>query len=548
MPAHLVCDTTRQGRPLSARPLVLLAGVGAAAVAVISCPARAFVVQHASNTGAPAHWEAVVVPLAVSTDGLGAQGATAVRDVTATAARHWTALGCGVPWLAEPALAAGLAPAVDGHNAVIWATDWAGSPLELATTLVTRDVNTGEIVDADVLVNAARYRFAPPDVGPDAFDLEGVLTHELGHVLGLDHSDVPGATMAAYAGADPAPLATLETDDVFGACSLYEARPPSAGGSSGSSATGTAPRAPGGGAAALLGVLVAALATARRTSRRSPRVWLGSALAVAAAAGCAADAPAGGSGDTGETDTARHTLRDAGPSDAAPPDTAVPPPPQLAGTTWVVESWQTVDVGGGAVALEPQEWQQPAWRIRFGADGRAVLVRPGPSTDEPCAQRGRWSVEGNSVTWTWGQRPRYCPGDATQPVWRLTFSPRGAGRFAVEGAPVPGWVLGTTNRPPRAWRAMWRQVDDAPVEAPSCAQPAAACSIECPAEPGQPVVPRCIAPQDAPAADCRVEAGGAWVCRVGCHRTTCKATDGGTRVECRDEPSGSTCSANASGE
>lgn len=69
----------------------------------------------------------------------------------------------------------------------------------LAVTLVTRDSATGEIYDADILVDAWRNRFAvlsATGITGDANapnDWQNVLTHEFGHALGLtedfEHND-----------------------------------------------------------------------------------------------------------------------------------------------------------------------------------------------------------------------------------------------------------------------------------------------------------------------------------------------------------------------
>ena len=70
-------------------------------------------------------------------------------------------------------------------------------------------------------------RWEPKEGGfaPVAIDVGSVLTHELGHVLGLHHSEEDGAaTMAAGYLLDGG-MRTLAADDVFGLCGLY----PSAG-------------------------------------------------------------------------------------------------------------------------------------------------------------------------------------------------------------------------------------------------------------------------------------------------------------------------------
>ena len=79
---------------------------------------------------------------------------------------------------------------------------------ELALTTLTFDVNTGEILDADVEINAAQREFSLGDTAV-ADDLDGTLTHEAGHVLGLAHSDDLDATMFAKARTGSTNLRTL---------------------------------------------------------------------------------------------------------------------------------------------------------------------------------------------------------------------------------------------------------------------------------------------------------------------------------------------------
>ncbi len=65
----------------------------------------------------------------------------------------------------------------------------------------------GQILDADIYFNpsGSQVAFATPQAlpaNPTAYDLESVLTHELGHSLGFSHSDVWSAMMFPFA---PAP-------------------------------------------------------------------------------------------------------------------------------------------------------------------------------------------------------------------------------------------------------------------------------------------------------------------------------------------------------
>ena len=67
------------------------------------------------------------------------------------------------------------------------------SPSALAITSIFKNATTGEIVDADIELNAVYFswsdRLANPVMAPTApvADFQNTLTHELGHVVGLDH-------------------------------------------------------------------------------------------------------------------------------------------------------------------------------------------------------------------------------------------------------------------------------------------------------------------------------------------------------------------------
>jgi hypothetical protein len=119
--------------------------------------------------------------------------------------------------------------ASDDVHMVWWDTDNSsglfppGSGL-VAVTPIDFDPTTGEILDADVIVNARQVTSTRGDA--DAFDLQSVITHELGHLLGLDHSPLAGSTMAPVPVRGDTSLRTLAPDERAALHALYPTTSP----------------------------------------------------------------------------------------------------------------------------------------------------------------------------------------------------------------------------------------------------------------------------------------------------------------------------------
>ncbi len=113
----------------------------------------------------------------------------------------------------------------DGMNTLMWFYDPAQRPREIggqATIGVTLSVfrQDGLATDGDILFNGIDHSWTTNAVRFGQVDAVSIITHEVGHQLGLNHSPFQSATMyAAYLGGDGA--ATLDNDDIQGVCSLY---------------------------------------------------------------------------------------------------------------------------------------------------------------------------------------------------------------------------------------------------------------------------------------------------------------------------------------
>lgn len=114
------------------------------------------------------------------------------------------------------------------HNTVRFAPD--GDPLAngaLAITVITFDAHAKQILDADVILNGEHgFDFYDHDMrnqGMVTYDLQNVLTHEFGHLLGLGEDYVDeDATMFAYSQPGEIGKRDLETVDKNSIGTLYD--------------------------------------------------------------------------------------------------------------------------------------------------------------------------------------------------------------------------------------------------------------------------------------------------------------------------------------
>lgn len=187
-------------------------------------------------TGEPLHWASDCLTISVQADGAPKAGIDyeAAEASVRRAFAAWTNVDCNG---AKPSLRVDVSGRVScdlseysserrNANIVMFReNEWpyAGAEDALGLTRVRFDLDnlTGELWDADIEVNAVSEPLSPDNPEPDEVDLDSLLTHEAGHVLGLGHTLDVGATMMAGYTPGSVALRTPDTDDVTGICAIY---------------------------------------------------------------------------------------------------------------------------------------------------------------------------------------------------------------------------------------------------------------------------------------------------------------------------------------
>lgn len=120
----------------------------------------------------------------------------------------------------------------EGHNVnvvLFQDNDWKyrGIDATLAKTSVTYNDETGEIYDADIEINTANNNMTISDPPKRvAYDLQAIITHEVGHFIGIAHSGDDTAVMAPTYSPGSIAQRKLTPDDIEAVCAIY---PPDSG-------------------------------------------------------------------------------------------------------------------------------------------------------------------------------------------------------------------------------------------------------------------------------------------------------------------------------
>lgn len=205
-----------------------LAPLSLCALALTSSAASAHVrLLHPSN-GNPLRWSAPqAVSLVIQAQGSSDLGPLEHLPALRNAIGAWNAVE-GTPWtLVENDSPSQMNRSDWGSNSLhmlLFDEDGSSGYFPQGSGLVALTLvwfsGSGTILDADVLFNGRDHSFSTSGAAWH-FDVQDVATHELGHLAGLDHSGVAGATLYPYV--DPAEVLhrSLSLDEAQALRSIY---------------------------------------------------------------------------------------------------------------------------------------------------------------------------------------------------------------------------------------------------------------------------------------------------------------------------------------
>jgi MYXO-CTERM domain-containing protein len=187
------------------------------------------------SEGNPLHWPSACINYAIQADGspkLGLDGA-AFQQLAADTFAAWQDVSCpggGSPRLLvqfQGFVSCSQTEAVCGtardNVSVLMFHDaeWPGEVNEIGLTTPTGGVSSGQLVDADLELNSAQFPFSLTRGDASGYALQDVLAHEMGHFLGLSHSDQSGALMSEGYADLAMSRELLTADDIAAICAVY---------------------------------------------------------------------------------------------------------------------------------------------------------------------------------------------------------------------------------------------------------------------------------------------------------------------------------------
>lgn len=199
-----------------------------AVLMLVSAQVSGYELQYAKS-GDVVRWHESCFQYSIHQSGVPGYPFSAVQEAVRESFAPWEEVECSYFHFEETAPAScddvGFCQYGGNMNLLIWqATDWKVDKFHvenaMALTTLSYDDASGQILDADVEFNAEFFDFGM-NGEQHLSDIRNTATHEIGHMLGLDHSYMAGATMNPSAQPGDIDKRDLTDDDAAGLCELY---------------------------------------------------------------------------------------------------------------------------------------------------------------------------------------------------------------------------------------------------------------------------------------------------------------------------------------
>jgi len=174
-----------------------------------------------TNAGSLVHWTRAKITVGLaSSNGSKTVASEGVAQAIRNATQAWNTIRAGQPELHFVA---------DEPKADViikfCRSKWHGDTIDLGNSQFTASLHDGSVEAATIELNECDHSFtALGEAVRGSYDLQAVVTHELGHVLGLGHNDNPSAVM--YPSARGVGVRTPHAEDKTTLAIIYFGRAP----------------------------------------------------------------------------------------------------------------------------------------------------------------------------------------------------------------------------------------------------------------------------------------------------------------------------------
>jgi len=172
------------------------------------------------RTGSQARWQTLPVPYRIHSGGVPSLGNGSEFIAIQKAFQNWENLSsCAIAFQYEGTTHTQNG-GNDGVNVMSFQSNFSFGSATIAVTISTS--SQGRLIDSDILFNPSNPNITfATDGRSDAFDIQAIATHEIGHFLGLDHTSIVSATMNPTGARGTVFPRALKSDDIIGASTIY---------------------------------------------------------------------------------------------------------------------------------------------------------------------------------------------------------------------------------------------------------------------------------------------------------------------------------------